>query len=788
MFERRLKIFLLFVLLATIVLLARAMQVQVINHSYWTQRAAGLLQTTHFTETTRGRILDINGKVMAQDVPCTDACVDFRAIIDPPDPLWVAKLAQRRLSNRLGKDLRQMSAEQRKELYNGEVRQVQSDIETMWATLAELYQPTDDQIGLDHRAAIEDIRHSIVQRVEMRKRSAWFRNFQKDKVKESDLPQWRKWLMGGDSDGPDIDNFDVTVDEESQPHVVLRAIDPETANFLGKHKEQFPGLELQPSVHREYPLKNVACHLLGRMSRVSAQDLDDARAEKWDETRMYLPNDQIGREGVEALCEPLLRGSRGVVQHRVSDDVVVGNKPFVPGDDVRLSIDADLQGEIQEMLKHVREKKVDHGSFVYATPEPGMNMHGAAVVIDVKTGEVRALASNPDFDLNQLDDRYTALVEDKLDNPLVNRATCDEFEPGSTVKPMVGLGAITQGVLRCNEGIECTGYLILDVNGRKVRESIGRCWVASEFADQLKAWNMSVAHHPIPTNDPHRGHDGNPDGWLTYSDAIERSCNVFFETVADRLGPAGLSNWYDKFGFGRPTGIGILERRGLRPGMHPMDRMTNCFAGIGQGQVWATPLQIANEAATIARKGIWMRPRLISSQMQAQLDAARPPSTDQPFDQVDLHLDPEALRQAKIGMIAVVNSAAGTGGTARRDDMLVAAKTGTAQAARIWQRLVDQAGNKIREPLPPANDAHPNTGTEWYRSTDDDGKDIVHAWFMGFAPADDPEIAFCVLIEYGGAGGGGGVAGPVVANILDACVKHGYLHPHPQTLPIAAGE
>ncbi len=423
----------------------------------------------------------------------------------------------------------------------------------------------------------------------------------------------------------------------------------------------------------------------------------------------------------------------------MGDDVIVEQQEFVPGQDVSLTIDADLQGEVQEMLKHVRQKRGDD----FITKEPGMDMHAAAVVIDVKTSEVRALASNPDFDLNDLDDHYATLVADKLNNPLVNRATSDEFEPGSTVKPMVGLAAITQGVIEPMTGIECTGYLILDSGGKKIREPIGRCWMASEYtaaglAELTKNWPhpvTSVAHHPIPV--PHRGHDGNPDGWLTYSDAIERSCNVFFETVADRLGPVNLGAWYDKFGFGRPTGIGIAERRGLRPGQRAIDpifaRMTNCFGGIGQGQVWATPLQIANEAATIARNGVWMRPRLLTAETQARLDAVHPRAADAPPDQVDLHLDAEGLRQAKIGMIAVVNGDAGTGGAARRSDMLVAGKTGTAQAARIWQTLYDQAGNKVREPLPPANDAHPVTGTEWYRSTDDDGKNVVHAWFMGFA-------------------------------------------------------
>jgi penicillin-binding protein 2 len=792
MFERRLKIFLLVLLCLTGALLARAMHVQVLRHSYWTDRAAGLLQTTQTTETVRGRILDVTGKVeMAVEVASTDACVDYRAIIDPPDPEWLNKdIVTPRLYSKFGRrELLRFPTDKQKSLRQEETAAVLADIESMWATLAELYLPTDDDpVGsdgqVDKRAAIEEIRHEIVHRVEMRKRWVWYRTFQKSKTLVADEPQWQKWLAGTSNDGPDIDSFAVVVGEEREPHVILRGLDLDAQNLLGKHLEKFPGLVLRASTHRQYPLKEVACHVLGRMSRVNAADVAQAKADGWDERRAYQPNDEIGREGVEALCEPLLRGLRGEIERRVSDGAIVEQKPFESGQDVRLSIDADLQAQVQQMLKHVRLKKQVGREFQYVTDPPGWNMHAAAVVLDVKTNEVRVLASNPTFDVNDLDTRYAALVGDKLNNPLVDRATCDEFEPGSTVKPLVGLGAITDGIIGPLQGIECTGYLILDMNGKRVRMARGRCWVASEYAGDPQV--PSVAHHPIPF--PHRGHDGNPDGWLTYSDALERSCDVFFETVADKLGSAGMAKWYDAFGFGRLTGIGITERKGLRPGQRPIIdsqwQMTNCYAGMGQGQVWATPLQIANEAATIARGGIWMRPQLLTADTQAALCKVHPRSSDAIPDRVDLHLSPEGLRQAKIGMIAVVNAPSGTGTVAHRDDMTVAAKTGSAEGARIWQTLIDQNGKKVREPLTPANATTPNTGTEWYRSTDNEGLHVVHAWFMGFAPAEDPEVAFCVLVEYAGAGGGA-ASGPIVDQILEACVQHGYLHPKPHESPFA---
>src|SRR5947207_1607904 len=114
MFERRLKIFLLLLLLGTVVLMGRALYVQVIAHRYWTERASGLLQTSQTTETTRGRILDLTGKELAIDVASTDVCVDYRAITNPPDPNWVTDVAMTRLRNRLGPDYRKMSADQLK--------------------------------------------------------------------------------------------------------------------------------------------------------------------------------------------------------------------------------------------------------------------------------------------------------------------------------------------------------------------------------------------------------------------------------------------------------------------------------------------------------------------------------------------------------------------------------------------------------------------------------------------------------------------------------------------------
>jgi penicillin-binding protein 2 len=377
---------------------------------------------------------------------------------------------------------------------------------------------------------------------------------------------------------------------------------------------------------------------------------------------------------------------------------------------------------------------------------------------------------------------------------MLNRATMAQFEPGSTVKTVIGSYAATVGAVGVHEGIECTGYLVVPDarTGRPVRiASSNRCWIASMFANDSRV--ASVAHHQVPY--PHQGRFGNPDGFLILPDALERSCNVYFETVADRLHLNGVHNAMDLFGLGSRTEVGIPEVAGGIPKPHPLppgakydgiqDRKECWLAGIGQGPVAATPIQMANVAATIARDGIWMRPRLLTG------ENVRLALKSRPDDVRNLHLSKEALDAVHEGMLAVVYSDAGTGVEPRMSSILkaagikVAAKTGSAQASKLSVPIRDAQGHELREP--DANGV-PNKGArlwqtippntlEWYQGTGVNKDHLAHAWFIGYAPADKPKIAFCVFVEYGGSGGH--VAGAVARDILEACVKHRYFDQRP---------
>jgi penicillin-binding protein 2 len=192
--------------------------------------------------------------------------------------------------------------------------------------------------------------------------------------------------------------------------------------------------------------------------------------------------------------------------------------------------------------------------------------------------------------------------------------------------------------------------------------------------------------------------------------------------------------------------------------------------------VAATPIQMANVVATFARDGVWQRPTLLDAP-----GYVIPGSEKLGPARVDLHLPPDAVRAAKEGMVRVVNSRAGTGPWVQRPDVLIAGKTGTAQAAPLSLIVRDAAGKPVRdkdgrpqrEVIEPSTLEHANPRAPWYLATGTDNKDLNHAWYTGFAPARNPKVAFAVMIEYGVSGGN--TAGGVAKAVIDACVKRNYL-------------
>lgn len=307
MFERRLKILLMILSVVIAVLVARAAEVQIFQRVMWSAEAIDAMKRPHTVQASRGSIRDVKGRLLAVDEPCIDACVDYRAIQSPPDDEWVRQTALARLHSQLGDPYAKAPKKQRKAMVSEEIERVGNDITAMWAKLAHESGKTPEEI--------DSVREAITRRVEMQRRYVQFRNFQRASAKQAhsheDLTAWKRWVLEGGSNMPDVDQFRITVAEQLEPHVILPAVGNETQNELGKNIDQYPGLVLRPGTHRFYPYHDVACHLLGQLAKVNREDLDrDAKADPGD-LRAYLPNDSIGRTGIESLCEPTLRGTRG---------------------------------------------------------------------------------------------------------------------------------------------------------------------------------------------------------------------------------------------------------------------------------------------------------------------------------------------------------------------------------------------------------------------------------------------------------------------------------------------
>ncbi len=745
MFETRLKVVLALLLVVLAILGLRAAQLQIVQAGDWRQKADEAMRRSRLTDTIRGTVYDVKGRVLAIDAGCFDACIDYRAIVPDPDPIWVRNQAAARIREQYGAAWAGMDAADKRRIRTEMFQGVLRDIKLMWEMLATLPGQTPQSIA--------QTRAAIINKVEMRKRNVWYRSYEKalkEHEKSGPAPWYERWVRGEDGDVPQLEQFEVTVGEEISTHVVIPAVSTDVQNLLAKDLSKYPGLVIRPGIHRQYPYGNTGSHLMGRLARVDRSDIDADPFVGHDDLRRYLPSDMIGRGGFEGLGERILRGRRGRITRDIASDQIIEDASPHPGGDLRTTIDIELQRDIEALF----ERYSPEDGWSFAAP-------GAAVVIDVRTGEVRALVSYPTFDPNTIDDTYASLARDDINQPLLNRATMAQYEPGSTVKPIIGLGAITQGLADIHTTVHCDGYLRLD--GRQY--GVGRCWTTSI--------NGGSTHQQIPWDDPH------PTGNLRYEEAIQRSCNIYFETMGHRMGVAGVSRWLEAFGLGHRTGIGIPETDGVVPGDFKLpsylQHSTAWFASIGQGKVNATPLQMANVAATIARDGVWMRPRLVGTEVDSLLG---PIERERP-DVLDLGLDPAAVRIAKMGMDEVVNTRAGTGYYVKRPDLHLAGKTGTAQAPAFYVTRRDAAGNVmrdaqgrvIREALRTSTRENPNPVAPWYRTTT--RGDRAHAWFVGYAPADNPRIAFAVLVQYGGSGGR--ATAPVVRGLVDAAITHGYL-------------
>ena len=345
--------------------------------------------------------------------------------------------------------------------------------------------------------------------------------------------------------------------------------------------------------------------------------------------------------------------------------------------------------------------------------------NGSIVVLDVPTNEILALVSVPTYDLNTFRDDYEYLARNQVDLPLYHRAVAMRYPPGSTAKPIAAAAALTDGVIDRQTTFNCRGYLHTPGSFR--------CWI----------WRYQTGH-----------------GDRDVVGAMKNSCNVFLYNVGEQMGVPRLRSWYEQFGFCEPPGTGLPEEISGTVATEGRDTMGRMLA-IGQGPIGATPLHVASAMATIARRGEFLSPVIAPGVVPGRRHT------------VPISID--TFETIIEGMYQVVNASGGTaykpfhGGSDFEPFQPltvtnICGKTGTAQTAP--QRVDSNENGYI------------------------DGEDQIvrrgdMAWFGGFAPRDNPQIAFAVVVEYITEGGGSSVAAPIARETLRLCQQYGYLEGQP---------
>jgi len=459
---------------------------------------------------------------------------------------------------------------------------------------------------------------------------------------------------------------------------------------------ELPGVSIDQGVTRHYPFGETAAHVVGYVAAVSEQELDG-------DPLLELPDFRIGKSGVEKSRDTELRGTAGTSQVEVNAfGRVVRELARVagkPGQDVVTSLDMTMQE--------------------FVTRRCSAEQSVSCVLLDVVTGDVLALVSSPSFDPVPFSTGLSSAMWQDLSNdprkPLSNKVIAGVYPPGSTFKPVVATAALTAGVLTPETSFTCPGYLELG-------DATFHCW-------------------------RHGGH-----GTLRLRDAIKRSCDVFFYETARRVGIDRLAAMARRFGFGGALGIDIP---GERPGLIPSrdwklattgtawSQGETLIAGIGQGSVLATPLQLATMVARLVT-GRAVSPRLVRA------DGLMPTGGDPaPPDFPSLGINPRALALVLDGMNAVVNEQGGTAYAARITEpgFAMGGKSGTSQVRHISEFEREHGVRKARQ-IP------------W--------KERDHALFLAFAPVSAPRYVCATVVEHGGASGGGGsaVAAPICRDVL----------------------
>lgn len=479
-------------------------------------------------------------------------------------------------------------------------------------------------------------------------------------------------------------------------HIPVRLmvdVDWQTLAYVENHNQEFPGIRIETIPARVYHYENLAAHVIGYLGEISKKELEERDSD------IYTGGDLVGKRGLERLREIDLRGEKGSSSSEVNargfEQQLLKNTEPLPGNDIQLTVDAELQ--------KVAEDLMDTGGKA-----------GAVVAMEVKTGRMLILASNPVLPLNHFvggisHENWNALLNNEK-HPLINKVIQAMYPPGSIYKMITTMAGLSTGVIDKDTVFYCPGFYTF--GNRRYH-----CW-------------------------KHSGH-----GAVNLKRAISESCDVYFYQVGQRVGVNKLAEFANKFGLGHQSGIEMEhEKSGLAPtkewkenkyGKKWQEGETLSVA-IGQGFNLVTPLQVCLMTATIANGGKQLLPQVIEKITDPD---GKILEQFEPVVVSEFKGDERFLPLIRDGMEEVIQGKRGTARNVRIKGLTIGGKTGTAQVVRLKQYK-----NLKEEDIP-------------YAFRD-------HAWFTCYAPAEDPEIAVTVLVEHGLHGGSG--AGPVARAILEA--------------------
>lgn len=521
---------------------------------------------------------------------------------------------------------------------------------------------------------------------------------------------------------------------------VARNVPREAAFTLMEDEVQLPGVLIGESSVREYPAGPSLAHLLGFTGSIPRESLDPYL------DKGYQRQDAVGRTGIEYAFEADLRGTKGekvVMVDAMGQEVqqLEQRRQPVPGHSLHLTLDLEFQQAVESALSRGMSKVGARS--------------GAVVAIDPRDGAVRALVSLPTFDNNLFStgaspEQYGALIDDP-DRPLLNRALSGQYPPGSVFKVITAAAGLEEGVIDDRRRIVCPG-LISIVNQYDPGTSYPYvCWILGQGAH----------------------------GAQDVRGALANSCDVFFYEVAGGqatgrpevtgLGSERLAAYARAFGLGAPTGIDLLgEAEGLVPSAAWLkdtwgDIWTTgqtYIMGIGQSYTRVTPLQMANVAAAMANGGTLWRPRVVERVTDADGNAIPGQPEGARVEAIrQLPVDPRHVAVIREGMRGTV-----TYGTARSawtglpEQARAAGKTGTAEFCDGYRASDNGSPDDLTDDI-------------WECRYTKDGHLLTHAWFIAFAPYENPEIALAVLVDGSGLSKviqGSEVAAPIAAEVLRA--------------------